>query len=127
MNLRNFRKMALHSTFEPLECLITKVTVPCYPKERRNCVLERRSQATRKRSVHSTPVKRKQSGSGWSVPQSPSSARLQSDTTGTPLQQWIDVLLNVCISIVRVYTNGSRMRCRWWRCKGLRQCIYMRW
>jgi hypothetical protein len=40
-------------------------------------------------------------------------------TTGTPLQQRIDVLPNVYISVARVNTNGFCMRCRWWRCNGL--------
>jgi hypothetical protein len=48
-------------------------------------------------------------------------------TTGTPLQQRIDVLLNVHISVGNVFTNGFSMRCRWWRCKGLQQHMYMRW
>jgi hypothetical protein len=45
----------------------------------------------------------------------------------TPLQQRIDALPNVHICVGNVYTNGFRMRCRWWRCKGLQQHIDMRW
>jgi hypothetical protein len=46
---------------------------------------------------------------------------------GTPLHQRIDALLYAHKSVVTIYTNGSDMRCRWWRCKGLQQHIYMRW
>jgi hypothetical protein len=48
-------------------------------------------------------------------------------TTGTPLQQRIDALPNVHISVGSIFTNVFGMRCRRWRCKCQQQHIYMRW